>query len=258
MRIPPITLALSILSANALAQVPAPTPGKRAALAGVIRDSMSRPLTMATVLVDGKDFSAVTDESGRFHLAGIPAGTNDFTVMRIGYRSVSFTTTLAPDSTLVIAIMLRRISTLEEVEVKAASISPRLERQGYYKRRTQGIGSFVTPDRVDSLSHVATPSQLLRDVRGIEVQCGGRSKLGCIVATRRAHGCLNLFIDGVFHKDQIDDVLPTTAVYAIEVYENPSIVPLEFQASLPGKVSALTRKAGCGAIVVWTRSRAMK
>ena len=257
MRIPFLALAL-LVSGSVLAQVPAPNPGKRAALAGVIRDSMSRPLTMATVLVDGKDFSAVTDESGRFHLAGIPAGTNDFTVMRIGYRSVSFTTTLAPDSTLVIAITLRKIQTLEEVEVRAPGISPALERQGYYDRRRLGIGSFVTPERIDSLDHVATPSQLLRNVRGIEVQCGGRSKLGCIVATRRAHGCLNLFIDGVFHKDQIDDVLPTTAVYAIEVYENPSIVPLEFQASLPGKVSALTRKAGCGAIVVWTRSRAMK
>ncbi|MGH7677232.1 MAG: carboxypeptidase-like regulatory domain-containing protein [Gemmatimonadaceae bacterium] len=256
MRIPPITLALAVLSGTALAQVPAPSPGKRSALAGVIRDSMSRPLPMATVLVDGKDLSTVTDESGRFHLAGITSGTNDFTVLRIGYRSVSFTTTLAPDSTLVIAIVLRRISTLEEVEVKAASISPRLERQGYYERRNRAIGSFVTPEKVDSLQHVASPSQLLRDVRGIEVRC---LKLGCVVMTTRSHGCLNLFIDGVFHRDQIDDVLGTTAVFAIEVYENPNIVPLEFQGGLGRRGgAALNPKAGCGALVVWTRSRAIK
>ena len=76
----------------------------------------------------------------------------------------------------------------------------------------------------------------------------------------RAHDCLHLFVDGVLHQaqgeNQIDRVLTTSVVYAIEVYENPNMVPLQFQASLPPKRGLLTTKAGCGAIVVWTKSRA--
>jgi len=50
--------------------------------------------------------------------------------MRIGYKSVSFTTTLAADSTLVIAIHLRRIQTLEQVKVTAEGICHGLSARG--------------------------------------------------------------------------------------------------------------------------------
>jgi hypothetical protein len=252
-------LSLAVLTAvGALpAQDPAP---RRAALAGVIRDSLERPIPLAMVAVDGKDLSTVSDDSGRFHLAGIPAGTNDFTVMRIGFKALSFTTTLTPDTTLVIAIRMRRIQTLEDVNVRAPSVSPRLARTGYYDRKKLGLGSFVTPERVDSLSHLSTPAKLLRDVRGLEVRCGAG---GCTVVPTRGHECLQLIVDGAIigdmnsdNSNQIDNVLTTGAVYAIEVYERPSIVPTEFQGMLPRKRSVLTRKAGCGVVVVWTRGRA--
>jgi hypothetical protein len=117
----------------------------------------------------------------------------------------------------------------------------------------------VSPERVDSLRHLTTPAQLLRDVRGIEVRCTASN---CRVVPTRGNECLQLIVDGAIVGDmsrddsnQIDYVLTTGAVYAIEVYERPSIVPTEFQGMLPGKRSILTRKAGCGAIVVWTRSR---
>ena len=250
-------LLLALLATASHAQDSTP---RRAALAGVIRDSLERPLPLATISVDGKDLSTVSDDSGRFHLAGIPAGQNDFTILRLGYKAVAFTTTLAPDTTLVIAIKMRRVQTLENVNVRAASVSERLARTGYYDRKRMGIGSFVTPERVDSLSHVSTPAKLLRDVRGLEVRCGAGG--GCSVVQTRGHECLQLIVDGALVGDGVSDsqngidaVLSTSQVYAIEVYERPSIVPTEFQGTLPRKRSILTRKAGCGVIVVWTRGR---
>jgi hypothetical protein len=248
-------LSLAVLTAvGALpAQDPAP---RRAALAGVIRDSLDRPVALATISVDGKDLSTVSDDSGRFHLAGIPVGPNDFTVLRLGYKAVSFSTTLAPDTTLVVAIRMQRVQTLQNVTVKASSVSERLARTGFYERKRQGIGSFVTPERADSLSHEASPARMLRDVRGLDVSCGPG---GCSVEARGAHKCLHLFIDGAFIRDgagSLDQMLSTMQVYAIEVYERPLIVPTEFQGMLPPKRGNLTQKAGCGAIAVWTRGRA--
>lgn len=246
-------LGLAFFAAGNVSSQASDVPFKRSALAGVIRDTMSRPIPGATVLVDSIGLSAVSDDSGRFHLAGIPSGANGFTIMRIGYKAVSFTTILAPDTTLVIAIQLRSAQLLPDIVVAADRISPRLARTGFYERRRTGLGSFLTPERIDSLSSVGSPAQLLRDVRGIELVCRYTS---CEVHTRRAPDCLLLFVDGAQIPGQLDDVLTTGAVSAIEVYERPSLVPVEFQGRLPSKKGILTARAGCGALVVWTKSRA--
>jgi hypothetical protein len=41
----------------------------------------------------------------------------------------------------------------------------------------------------------------------------------------------------------------------MEVYERASLVPMEFQGTLPQKRGAVSLAAGCGAIAVWTKAR---
>jgi hypothetical protein len=111
-------------------------------------------------------------------------------------------------------------------------------------------------ERIDSLSYLPSPAMMLRNVRGITVKCTAG---GCTVHTNRPPDCLWLFVDGVYSRDQIDDVLTVGGVYAIEVFERAGIVPMEFQAPLPSKSigrGPLSLGAGCGAVVVWTRARA--
>jgi hypothetical protein len=236
-----------------VAQAPARDSLKRAALAGVVRDSTARIIQGAIVSLIESGLATTTDDSGRFHLAGIPAGIHAFSVRRVGYQPMAFDATLAGDSTLVITVTLRSVALLPDVTVKARALSERLARTGFYHRRGYGIGSFVAPERIDSLAHVSTPSQLLRDVRGIELVCG---KIQCAVKTRTGAACLSLFVNGAFVVGQMDDVLTTNEIAAIEVYQRASYVPIEFQSRLPRKSSHLTAQAGCGAIVVWTKSRA--
>jgi hypothetical protein len=225
---------------------------RTAALAGVVRDTLGRPLIGVTVVVDSTALSTVTDDSGRFHLKGVAPGLRDFSVRRIGFEPVAFRTTLAPDSTLVIAIRLQALQTLAPVSV-IAERSVRLEKTGYYIREGQKIGSFVSPARVDSLSHLPSAGMLLRGYRGLDVEC---SAARCTVLPRNEPRCLRLFVNGVELTGQLDDYVSMSEVYAMEVYERPILVPAEFEGRLRQKSSLFTKKAGCGSLVVWTRGRA--
>jgi hypothetical protein len=143
-----------------------------------------------------------------------------------------------------VQITLRSVQELGEVTVRAAAVAARLARTGFYDRRRTGLGTFITPERVDSLSHVSTPAQLLRDVRGLTVHC--RSAGRCLVQTT-ANQCLNVVVNGAVFQGQLDDILTTSEIAAIEVYERRSLVPVEFKVL-----------RDCGAIVVWTRGRVDK
>lgn len=245
-------LGLSTLAvANVLAQEPAAGTVVKSALTGIVRDTLGRPVDRVSISVG--HIAATSDDSGRFRVEGIPAGRNAVTAMRMGFRPLTFDTTFAAGSTLVVAIRLQVVPIVDEVRVSAEAVSPRLARTGFYERRRTGRGSYLTPQRIDSLFFASTPSKLLRDVRGIDVRCRGST---CRVVTRREPDCLWLFVDGSYTNSQIDEVLSTNQVYAIEVYERPSLVPVEFHAPLPPKRDRLTVSAGCGALVVWTKGRA--
>jgi hypothetical protein len=190
-----VGLAVAATAASpALAQS---APAQRlAAIAGVVRDTVGRPLRLATVFVEGKDLSTVTDDSGRFHIARIPAGTNLVTALRIGYKPVSFEINLPPDTTLVTEIRLRTVQTLGAVNVTGERVSPKLAREGFYTRMRQGWGSFLPPEKVEQLQHLSTPSKMLRDVKGIEVRCGAAGR--CSVVPLPPHSCINLFVNGSY------------------------------------------------------------
>ena len=242
-----------VSSARAIAQESGPR--FNAALAGTVMDSLGRPIPHAMVLIGKGDVAAISDDSGRFHLTGAPSGLNAFTIMRIGFRPVSFETTLAVDTTIVIAVTLKAIPTLEAVEVRASRLAERLARVGFFERMHRGRGTYITSQRIDSISFGAKSSSLLRDVRGIDIKCPPMGGATCAVVTRSAPQCLWLFVDGHYTDSQIDDMLPPTAIAAIEVYERPAMVPLEFHGPLPRKQDQLTVAAGCGALVVWTKAR---
>ena len=253
---------LTAMTANAgvfpaRAQDPSPKVSRAySGLAGVVRDSLGRPIRLANVLVDRSKLSAVTDDSGHFDLRGLTPGANGFTITKIGYAPVSFETSLPPDSVVVLAIRMRAVQVMNTVNVTAERITAYLARTGFLERRRLGLGKFLSPAQVDSMAPtITTPAQFLRGVAGIDVRCELSS---CVVRSRWQPGCLWLFIDGVPHgAEQIDSLgLTPGGVAAIEVYDRPSVVPIEFQGSLTQKQGrGMSTGGGCGAIAVWTKSR---
>ncbi len=97
-----------------------------AILAGLVRDSLGRPVTNATVSEVGIDpMSTTTDSAGRFRLVGIRAGHSRVEVRRSGYAMLGFDFEIAPGITVELELTL----------LPAERVLP----------------TFVTVDAVDSL-----------------------------------------------------------------------------------------------------------
>ena len=75
--------------------------GETGRITGVVSDSGSgQPITSATVLVVGTTFGATTDTEGRYAIAGVPAGTHEIRVQRIGFRPQTATIAVAGGQTV--------------------------------------------------------------------------------------------------------------------------------------------------------------
>jgi hypothetical protein len=223
--------------------------GRSAALAGSVTDTVGRPISAVAVTASGRDLSAVTDSLGRFILSGLPGGNSRIGFQRIGFAPESITVALHADSTVMVGVQMRATQTLPDVTVRAATQSPRLARDGFYDRQTTGWGRYVTPEDIAKLS-VGTPSQLLRNVPFVHLDCDAparRATGGCIVyGSNKA--CMSLFVDGVYTRGHLDQRVSAGMVYAMEVYTRSAIVPMNFQRP--------ANERQCGAVVVWTQSRA--
>lgn len=230
-------VAASLFAATAAAQP------RKSGIAGVIRDSLGAPVRSARIFVPTAEVPATTDDSGRFDLRGLAGGAHDVTITRIGFLPVSFTATLPDDSVIVIAVMMHRVQMLDTMRVSAAVINARLARTGFLERQKEGFGSFFPPARLDSLAaHVMDPSGFLREARGIGFRCNRR---GCMPVPKNA-SCMSLYVDGAYSgpAELLDSLgFSPGAIAALEVYDVPGTVPVEFQRA----------RTSCAAVVVWTK-----
>jgi outer membrane receptor for ferrienterochelin and colicins len=79
---------LVVVPASAQAQQ---APAASGRLSGTVRDASRTPVSGAQVLLVGTSFGATTDPDGRYRLTGVPAGTYELRVQRIGQRPKSVT-----------------------------------------------------------------------------------------------------------------------------------------------------------------------
>ena len=249
-------LMVTLTASGSLAAQTPDTTRKHSGLAGIVRDSLGRPVVAANVIVDGIAGATATDDSGRFDVRKLPGGPNGFTITKIGYAPLSFEVSLPTDSVVVISVTLRTVQVLNTVNVNAERTNAYLARTGFTERQRLGLGTFLAPQHIDSIAmSVVTPAQLLRGVRGIDVNC---PRDICRVVAHSPPGCLWLYIDGVPHgTEQIDNLgFSPSGIAAIEVYERPSLVPAQFQGTLPAKQGrGMSMAAGCGALAIWTKAR---
>jgi len=223
---------------------------------GQVTDSGSNPLPGVEVSVVGTELRAVTDSLGNFRLSGPLRDVEEVHARRVGYQPVSVQVKLVSDSNTT-AIRMIPLNVLASVEVRAQMLSERLVRTGFPERQRRGVGEFVGPQSIDSMArHTQSASSMLRGVAGVEVSCGSASR--CSVRPKRAQ-CLHLFVNGQFRPGVLDDWVPAHDVYAFEVYPSANRVPAEFQGPLTQRGNnRVNARAGCGALVVWTKSRVIE
>jgi len=111
------------------------------------------------------------------------------------------------------------------------------------RRRHRALGAYLRWDEIKRKGY-SSVGDALRTVRGVRIECNQQAFECNAVMVRTPQCPPTWYIDGVearsFHENT-----PISDVYGIEVYRGAGEVPGEFAGS----------NAGCGVIVMWTKSR---
>lgn len=241
--LPAVLPALLLLAALA----PAPMGGQGVAVAGMVVDTAGQPLAAVEVMLPGSPARTVSDEGGRFRLAGLPGGRVVLRARRIGYRLTSVpleSSKLPPE----VRITLRAIPLeLAPVMVHASLGGFARDLYGFFERKSRGLGGrYFTRGDLERVR-----SQRLTDALRALVPGAQISRRNSFVNTIRFRGsrCPPLvWIDGapaLSGEFDIDVVNPET-ISGMEVYSGVATVPAEFRTARGVEA--------CGVIAIWSRN----
>lgn len=241
---------ISVLGAVAIATIAhAAAAQVTAGVLGLVTDkSTGAPVigALVTALEGGR--MTQTDSSGRFRLAGLRAGPTELTIHAPGFPRTQLPVNLVAGATIERKIALdstasRRVEEAQSLPAVAvtAPAKPNYRLADFERRRLNGRGQYMTEDEIIKSGAYTVPDAV-KNMRGVLYECGGGE---CFVHMARAPmRCLPEFIvDGQVMND-FGPTTPIRDIIGLEVYTGPSEVPGEYAG----------RYAGCGVIVLWTRS----
>src|ERR1035437_2408875 len=145
-----LIIAVATLTAPLLAQNAPPL--KPSHFQGQVVDSLGHAVRGAIVETDDPPKAVVSNDSGYFRFADLPAGPITVRVRRIGFAGIEFQLRLPADST--VSIGVRRLPAPQplaavEVDAGAEAAHPQLAETGFYQRMRAGWGHMITPEEID-------------------------------------------------------------------------------------------------------------
>jgi Carboxypeptidase regulatory-like domain len=221
-----------------------------ATIRGVVTDrSTARAVADAQINVVGQGRSVSSDSAGRYQMSGIPAGTSRVVVRAAGFPALRFDLQLNQGDTVVRQIQLdsteagrfASAQALPLVSVTAPETQTNYRLFDFERRRQTGRGQYLTEEQIVK-SGAYTVADAVKSMRGVLYECGGSS---CQV--RMAQAPMRCTPEFIVDDQVMNDFGPTTPIrdiIGLEVYTGPAEVPGEYAG----------RYAGCGVIVIWTRS----
>ena len=214
-----------------------------ASVAGVVTDRASGKPVRAEIIIVDANRSVVADSSGRYELAGLASGLIVFQARALGFKASIFSLQLVAGARLAHSITLDSINAAQPLPaVDVASTSTNYRLTDFERRRQTGRGQYMTEAEIKRTG-AGTLAEAVRGLRGVLFECGGGG--GCYVRMARAPmRCLPEFVVDQQVMNDFGPITPIGDVVAIEVYTGPGDVAGEFAG----------RNAGCGVIVIWTRS----
>lgn len=222
-----------------------------ATILGRVLDKSTRaPVPGADVILALDGRKVTTDSLGRFTMPVATPGPARLVIRAMGFPVGTF------DLTVVLGDRLEPLIQLDSTAAAAAGNDPqalptvsvttpmsRGPRYADFERRMKtGRGQYATREDL-ARGGMSTLLDALRTMRGVQVECGGGG--GCFAHMSRAPmRCLpDYWVD-----DRLDNMFgsrtPILDIEALEVYTGAADVPGEYAG----------RNAGCGVIVIWTRS----
>ena len=219
-----------------------PTTGVAAAsgtarLTGVIRGTGDLPVATAEVRVLGTRTIARSDESGRYSLGDLPAGTQLLEVRRLGYGIVEMPVELRTAATVTSDVRLHKIVNLDSVRVVA--IGTRYREFSDHRARSM-YGVFLDPETMEK-EHAVSMSDIIRKIPGFIIR--GEGPFARVLSARAPslRPCeANVIVNGIPNQP-IND-FPPVMVGAVEAYREGEITPNDY-----------FDRRGCATIAIWTK-----
>ena len=220
-----------------------------AVLTGVVTTSLGAGVGGAQVSVAGTAATATTADDGSFTLKGLPSGTREAVVRKIGYAQASIVVSLSARQPASVKVSMGEAQALKTVRV-VGMLEDGLAKIGFSSRKQIGMGWYVTPEEIAKRSPLLT-SDILRMTSGLRVvnASNGTYLQGMQGPSSTSEGCLNIFMDHVrFVQEKpgdVDNAMPVEDLGAVEYYAGTSTTPVEF--NVPGSV--------CSTLVIWSKTR---
>lgn len=255
---------------GAVFRLAVPPPAQAQVLRGTVVDSISgRPLAGAHVrALNARSVTVgdtVTGPKGDFTFTLPIVGDYRLQAVRIGYVT-AVTQPMPVGSTRELYVQLRLAANpvpLDTITVVPATVVPESEipwlaRAGFYDRRREGFGRFLTRADIEG-RHPLVVTDVLRGLPGVEVLCANRTSQQCDI---EMPGASTMFFRGPCHPTIVldgvvvraggigtagdakpDQVLNPFNIEALEVYTSSAGLPVQYQGYL----------SPCGAILAWSR-----
>lgn len=233
------------LALGALLTADAASAQGTATLKGRILDSeLGEGLPGATVRVRPGGTPITTDSLGRFEVTGLKPGEVEVAVQAMGFESRSWKFVVQADQVVDRTFSLDFTGEkLPEVVVTARAVKLVPRYADFERRRERGVGAYLRWDEIKK-KNFNTVGDAMRSIRGVRLQCN-QAEFECYIRMARTPNCPPAwFVDGV-QVGSFTESTPIRDVYGLEVYRGPGEVPGEFTGS----------SAGCGVLVVWTKSK---
>jgi len=225
-----------------------------ARLTGAVASALNgRPLAGVTVTVPAVNVSIRSDDSGRFVLDSLPAGIQLVRILSIGRQPESYSFRLSSGRTKQIIVLLDGDAIdLPPIVVRRDHAALRWGLAGFFERRRQGFGTFLTREDI-SRRRPADVTQLLSGA-GLQYRC---SPFGCSPIRLGVGGqcALQLFLDGIAAPGEYLREIDPDDLVAVEIYTNDFVTPFQFRGGflVSGAAAHPRGEFACGAVVVWTR-----
>lgn len=221
----------------------------RAQLSGMVVDMTSKAgVPDADIIHMDGGRTVVSDSLGRFFFPDLPSGIIRLLVRVRGFPASRVTLALSKDESMSRVIELDSTSAGRAAAQSLPSVStvaprPPLPRYvDFERRRLLGQGQYLVKEDLER-GGISTLQDAMRGLRGVNLDCGGGN--GCYIRMARAPmRCLPEYIVDERVDNSFGPSTPIRDIEGVEVYTGPSDVPGEFAG----------RSAGCGVIVIWTRS----
>jgi len=233
-----VLLSLLLLPAAAAAQ--------QGSVTGIVTDAASGlTLSGATVQVASLDRSAVTNESGRFALLGLPAGSHTFTVRYLGYGEASVDATVESGRVIDITIVMER----EAIELEGIAVTGRIAGQAAALNQqltSLNVTNVVAADQIGRFPDANVGDALKRIPGIVVIQDQGEARFGLIRGTEPRFNSVMIngeripSAEAEVREVQLD-LIPADMVSQVEV--SKTLTPDMDADAIGGAVNIVTRAA---------------